>query len=108
VSFFELLTGGADPRRDGHETLLPAQTEEPVPPGRLRPRLPRDLETVTLRCLEKRPAAPLPSARALADDLGRFSAASQCEPGRSGLERAVKWARRPVLATLTAGLHWSR
>jgi WD40 repeat protein len=82
------------------ETMLQVLTEEPVPPTRLRPGVPADLETVCLTCLAKEPARRYASAEALAEDLGRFLAG---EPIRarplSGLEWAIRWARRrPALA----------
>ncbi len=74
-------------------------------PARLRefdPRIPRDLETIVLKAMEKDPNRRYGTADALADDLRRFY---DGEPIRARsvtpLERAVKWARRrPVLATL--------
>jgi serine/threonine protein kinase len=85
-------------------TLDQVCSQEPVPPGRLQPGLPRDLETICLKCLQKEPARRYGSALALAEDLRRFlaneSIAARPTPA---LERAVKWARRrPVAATVLA------
>src|SRR5262245_40562904 len=54
------------------ETLEQVRSQEPVPPARLQAKLPPDLQTICLACLEKDPARRYASAGALADDLGRF------------------------------------
>ena len=54
------------------ETIRLVTTTEAVPPTRLRPDVPRDLETICLKCLEKDPARRYASAAGLADDLRRF------------------------------------
>ena len=54
------------------ETLRQVREEAPVPPCRLQPSLPRDVETITLKCLQKRPADRYATAAALAEDLRRF------------------------------------
>jgi hypothetical protein len=52
--------------------LEKVRTEEPMPPRRVKPDMPADLEIVCLKCLQKEPAARYASAKALADDLERF------------------------------------
>ncbi|HEV8000643.1 MAG TPA: serine/threonine-protein kinase, partial [Planctomycetaceae bacterium] len=85
------------------DTLRRVMTVEPTPPCKLRPDLPRDLEAICLKCLEKDPKARYASAFELAADLRRFLSH---EPTRvrplNGAERLARWCRRkPALAGLT-------
>ncbi|HZY87608.1 MAG TPA: protein kinase, partial [Gemmataceae bacterium] len=88
------------------ETLALARTREPVPVRRLQPGVPRDLETVCLKCLEKEPHRRYASAEALADDLGRFREGRPVAARPvSRPERLGRWARRnPLSAGLAAVL----
>jgi len=100
---YELLTGRPPLRGETDlETLRLVSDQDPPPPRDLRPGLPRDLETITLKCLEKRPKARYATASELTEDLQRFVDGKpvQARPVAAWV-RAGKWARRrPVHATL--------
>ena len=84
-------------------TLQAVQTEEPPALSRFRSDVPRDLEAICLKCLEKEPARRYATATALADDLNRFLAGRPVTAQPVGsAERLVRWCRRnPVVAGLT-------
>lgn len=102
------------------ETMLQVATEEPVPPSRLLPKMPRDLETICLKCLEKSPDRRYETAQALADDLDRYLTGQPIMARPVGrIERGLKWVKRnrvvsallaaTVLAVVTgvAGIYWN-
>jgi serine/threonine protein kinase len=77
------------------DTLLLLRTQEPVAPSRLRPRVPRDLETVCLKCLAKEAGRRYATAAALTEDLRRFLAAEPIHARPTpAWELAIKWIRR--------------
>ncbi len=93
------------------DTLEQVCLRDPVPPSRLRPGVPRDLETICLKCLQKEPGQRYPSAEALAEDLRRFQSGEPILARPTpAWERLAKWARRKpyvagfVLACLAAWL----
>ena len=94
--------GGKNPA----ETLAMVRDEAPRPPRSVNPSVPRDLETICLKCLAKAPGDRYASAEALAEDLGRWSSGEAILGRRVGpAAKLVGWARRkPALAALALAL----
>jgi len=99
---FEVLTGrppfkGVNPV----ETMQKVLNEDAPPPSQLAP-VPKDLERVVLKCLEKEKARRYPSAKAVADDLERFVGGRDVEarpvPVGARLAKRMRRAWAPVLA----------
>src|SRR5262249_51623057 len=107
VILYELLTHhlpfqGTTPA----EIMYLAAHQPASSPRRHRPNLPRDLETICLKCLENDPARRYDTAEALADDLERFLDSRPIRARRvSTAERLARWCRRnPLVAGSLAGV----
>ena len=103
---YELLTGAKPFSGLPHMVMSQILHEDPLPPRRLNDAVPRDLETICLKLLRKRPADRYASSQAAADDLHRFL---KGEPIAArpvgGIERMRKWARRnPRVAILLSSV----
>ena len=100
VVLFRLLTGELPFRGSTAAVLQQVINDDPPNPRKFNDRIPKDLETICLRCLEKQPEKRFGSATELADEIERFldNKPIQSRP-ISYMERVVRWCRRqPALA----------
>src|SRR5262249_20668192 len=107
LTLYELLT--LRPAFDASDRLRLVDEiahREPPRPRALDPRIPRDLETVVLKAMEKDPRRRYQSAEELADDLRRFLADEPIRARRVGpAERLWRWCKRnPAVAALAAAV----
>jgi tetratricopeptide (TPR) repeat protein/tRNA A-37 threonylcarbamoyl transferase component Bud32 len=103
---YELLTGRPPFKASSDlDTILQVISEEPVAVRRLQPKVPRDLETVCHKCLEKDAGRRYASAHALAEDLRLFRAGEPVAARPAGpVRRGVKWCRRRPAAAALLGV----
>jgi tRNA A-37 threonylcarbamoyl transferase component Bud32 len=103
---YELLCGRPPFRAETPlDTLSQVLNDEPVAPRLLNPRVPRDLETITLKCLQKEPRRRYPDADALAADLERYLSGEPVQARRPGaLERSARWLRQQRRSVVVAAL----
>jgi tetratricopeptide (TPR) repeat protein len=98
---YHALTGKPPFRgTNAFETMVQVLQREPAPPSELQPKMPRDLETICLKCLHKDGGRRYGSAVELANDLRRFLQGEPIHARPLGVgERVIKWTRRrPALA----------
>ncbi|MEW6249653.1 MAG: protein kinase [Planctomycetota bacterium] len=106
ATLYELMTGRQPFEGETREQIITGiLTGTPPAVRRVNPRVPRDLETICLRALERAPGARHASAAELAEDLRRFATERPILSRRARLpERAAKWARRHKPATAAIAL----
>jgi len=104
VVLFQMLTNELPFRGDSQMQIYQVINEDPPAPRRLNGHIPRDLETISLKCLEKSPEGRYRTAQTVADELRRYL---QHEPIRarpmSRIAKSLRWCRRhPAWATVIA------
>ena len=108
ATLYELATGKPlFEAATAHEVISQILTVEPASPRSVRADLPKDLETIILKCLSKESHQRYPTAQLLADDVRAFAEGRAIKARRVSLpERAVRWARKQkrsmVLAAISA------
>jgi serine/threonine protein kinase len=104
VTLYELITlRPTFEARDRHELLRCILHDEPKSLRKVSPTIPRDLETIILKAIEKEPSARYRSAQALAEDLEHFLAYEPIRARRPGLaDRTAKWVRRHRTAVVVS------
>lgn len=104
---YEMLVGKPPFQADAlWETLERVRTRQPSFPAEFQWRVPRDLQTICLKCLEKEPSQRYRTAQSLAEDLRRFLNHETILARRAdSVERFARWCRRkPLVASLMGAL----
>ena len=106
VILFELLTGEKPFRGNMRMLLVQVAADEPPSPRKFDGHIPRDLETICLKCLEKAPGKRYQTAQEMADDLRHYLAGEPVHARPvSRPERWWRWCKRqPVVAALMASV----
>jgi WD40 repeat protein/serine/threonine protein kinase len=106
VILFELLTGELPFRGSARMLLNQVIHDQPPSPRKLQSAIPRDLETITLKCLEKDPDKRYETCAALGEDLQAWADHKPIKARPTGsLGKLLRWHKRnPVVANLTAGV----
>ena len=103
VVLFELLTNELPFRGEPRTLIVQILRDEPPSPRRLNGGVPRDLETITLKCLQKEPEQRYATALAVAEDLRRCLAGEAIHARPVGrVERSWRWARRHRAVAISA------
>lgn len=102
VIFYQLLTGQRPFQGDRRMVMLQVLEFDPPHVRKLVPTIPRDLETICHKTLEKNPAKRYRTAEEFADDLRRFQAGVPIHARRAGvIESSIHWCRKyPLISTL--------
>ncbi len=104
---YDMLTGMPPFQGDTViDTLQLVQSNDPVPPRRIRPKIPRDLEVICLKCLSKEPSGRYATAKEVAEDIDRFLSDQPIKAKPASVwQQGVKLARRhPLVTGLAAAL----
>jgi serine/threonine protein kinase/formylglycine-generating enzyme required for sulfatase activity len=105
VTLYEMLTGRRPFVGQVRGLIFQILHDDPTPPRALDTAIPRDLETICLKAMAKRPEARYATAGEMARDLRRFLADEPIRARRAGpVERALKWCRRNPVVAASASL----
>ncbi|MBM3981152.1 MAG: hypothetical protein FJ304_12860 [Planctomycetes bacterium] len=105
VMLYEALTGTRPFTGTVQEVLAQVQNVDPVPPRKVAPSVPRDLELLCLHCLSKAAHERYPTASELADDLDRYLPHEPISVRPTGpFERTAKWVRRNRVVSAAAAV----